>query len=168
MEVTTVLRLLVCDLQDLSPALMVPPFAGVTVSPVTDEQQIEDYLSVESAVWSCPTEKTGGLLFASLRDPLRLDRGFVAYFERKPVGCGRLSAPQHSRFSGLWGGCVLPDFRGLGVYRALLSSRIAALRQFESIAYLRGDALATSRPILEKYGFHRIASTWPADWLPDR
>jgi hypothetical protein len=30
------------------------------------------------------------------------------------------------------------------------------------------DALHTSRPILERYGFERVASTWPAVWPHQR
>lgn len=47
------------------------------------------------------------------------------------------------------------------VYRALLVARIRQARQFESICYLRVDALPTSRPILEKYGFKRVHQPGP-------
>jgi hypothetical protein len=36
-------------------------------------------------------------------------------------------------------------------------------RRLDSGRYLRVDALPTSRSILEKYGFTRVASTSPAD-----
>ena len=54
------------------------------------------------------------------------------------------------------------------VYRALLVARIRHARQFESISYLRVDALPTSRPILEKYGFKRVHQPGPRFGLRHR
>src|SRR6202162_6285763 len=155
-------------IRELSPFLIAPLPAGVTVNPVRDEQGIADFLSVESAIWPGEPSKTRELLLSIMGDPQQRDQALVAYFARKPAGCGRVTASQHSQFAGLWGGGVLPEFRGRGVYRALLSARIDHVRQFESIRYLRVDAMLTSRPILENYGFKRVASTWPAEWPPDR
>jgi GNAT superfamily N-acetyltransferase len=154
------------DLRQLPPTLMAPPPEGVTVIPVRNEQSIADFLSLESAIWSREPSMTREHLLATLSDPLPRSLGFVAYSDRKPIGFGRVTASPHSQFSGLWGGSVLPDFRGRGVYRALLSARIQHVLQYDSIRYLRVDALPTSRPILEKYGFKVVASTWPAEWSP--
>ena len=151
--------LLIREMQERSPCLIALVPAGVTVNPVRDEQGIADFLSVESAIWPCEPSKTRELLLSIMGDPLQRDQAFVAYSDRKPAGCGRVTASQHSQFAGLSGGGVLPEFRGRGVYRALLSARIDHVRQFDSIRYLRVDALPTSRPILEKYGFKRMAST---------
>jgi len=160
--------LMIRDLREFSPFVLASPPAGVTVSPVQDERRIEDYLVVESAVWSCEPYKTRELLRSTLGDPRQRDLAFVAYSYGKPAGCGRVTASPNSQFSGLWGGSVLPESRGRGVYRALLSARIEHVRQFHSICYLRVDAMPMSRPILEKYGFKRVASTWPAEWPPDK
>jgi GNAT superfamily N-acetyltransferase len=158
---------MVCDSWEVSPLLTVPLPARVTVTRVRDEGRIEDYLSVETAVWSCQPGKMRELLRSTLSDPFQGDLGFVAYVDEQPIGCGRVTASPQSRFAGLWGGSVLPDFRGQGAYRALLSARIDHIRQFDSIRYLRVDAMPTSRPILERYGFKRVASTWPAVWPPN-
>jgi GNAT superfamily N-acetyltransferase len=160
--------LMIRDLREFSPFLLASPPAGLTVSPVKDERRIEDYLFVESAVWSCEPDKTRELLHSTLGDSLQRDLAFVAYSDRKPAGCGRVTAPPNSQFCGLWGGSVLPESRGRGIYRALLSARIEHVRQFDSIRYLRVDAMPMSRPILEKYGFKRVASTWPAEWSPGK
>jgi GNAT superfamily N-acetyltransferase len=154
------------DLQELPPTLMTPPPEGVTVIPVRNEQSIADMLSLESAIWSRAPSKTRDHLLSTLSDPLQRNIGFVAYSDRKPIGFGRVTTSPQSQLSGLWGGSVLPDFRGRGVYRALLSARIQHVLRYDSIRYLRVDALPTSRPILEKYGFKIVASTWPAEWPP--
>ena len=159
---------MVCDSGELSPLLTAPPPEEVMVIPVRDEGRIEDYLSVETAVWSHEPAKTREILRSTLVDPFQGDLGFVAYFDAKPIGCGRVTAPSQSRFAGLWGGSVLADFRGRGAYRALLSARIDHVRQFDSIRYLRVDAMPTSQPILERYGFQPVTSTWPATWPPHR
>jgi GNAT superfamily N-acetyltransferase len=158
---------MIFDLAEFPLLLMAAPPGEVMVAPVEDQGRIEDYLSVESAVWSCAPGEMRALLRSTLGDPFRGDLGFVAYVDAKPIGCGRVTASPQSRFAGLWGGSVLPDYRGRGAYRALLSARIDHIRQFDSIRYLRVDALPTSRPILERYGFKRVASTWPAVWPPD-
>jgi hypothetical protein len=154
------------DLRALPPTLMAPPPEGVTVIPVRNERSIADFLSLESAIWSGEPSMTRAQLLTTLSDPLQRNLGFVAYFDRKPTGFGRVTRSPHSQFSGLWGGSVLPDFRGRGVYRALLSARIQHVLQYDSIRYLRVDSLPTSRPNLEKYGFKVVASTWPAEWPP--
>jgi GNAT superfamily N-acetyltransferase len=159
--------LMFCDLQELPAVLLGPPPAGLSVRPARDEQGVADYLLVESAIWSRGLSNMRERLLSTLSDPLPRDLMFVAYSGRNPIGFGRLTAPPDSHFAGLWGGSVLPEFRGRGVYRALLSARIQHARQFDPIRYLRVDALPTSRPILEKYGFQRVASTWPAEWPPD-
>jgi GNAT superfamily N-acetyltransferase len=158
---------MVCDSGELSPLLTAPLPEGVTVTPVRDEGRIEDYLSVETGVWSCEPDQMRELLRSTLSDPFQRNLGFVAYVDEQPIGCGRVTTSPQSRFAGLWGGSVLPDFRGRGAYRALLSARIDHIRQFDSIRYLRVDAMPTSRPILERYGFKRVASTWPAVWPPN-
>ncbi len=160
--------LMVRELRDLPPALMAPAAPKIAVLPVRDEQGIADFLSIETAVWSCEPGKTRGLLLSMLNNPLQRDLAFVAYSDQRPVGCARLTSSPNSQFSGLWGGSVLPDYRRRGIYRALLAARILHLRRFEEIRYLRVDALPMSRPILEKYGFQQIASTWPAEWPPNQ
>ena len=155
--------LMILDLEEVPPRLLGPAPADVVVKPIADEQGIAHFLSVEGAIWD-RLQTTQEFLLSMLSDPLQRDLAFVAYFAQKPIGIGRVAAPPQSHFAGLWGGSVLQEFRGYGVYRALLAARIQHARRLDSIRYLRVDALPDSRPILEKYGFRKVASTWPADW----
>jgi GNAT superfamily N-acetyltransferase len=68
-------------------------------------------------------------------------------------------------FAGLWGGGTEPEWRGRGVYRALVAerARLAAERGFR---FLQVDATADSRPILERLGFRMLATTTPHVWEP--
>jgi GNAT superfamily N-acetyltransferase len=156
--------LMVLSLDKLPVALLAPAPEKISVMPITDERGIEDLLSLESAIWG-KLGTTREFLLSNLHDPFQRDLAFIAYSNEKPVGFGRVTATAGSQFAGLWGGSVLPEFRGRGVYRALLSARIQHARRCESVRYLRVDALPTSRPILERYGFRRVASTWPAEWI---
>jgi GNAT superfamily N-acetyltransferase len=155
--------LMILDVQDLPPGLLAPAPEDITVTAVTDEEGIAHFLSLESAIWGTRADTTRDFLLAALSDPFQGDRAFVAFSGQKPIGFGRVSVSRQSQFAGFWSGSVLPDFRGRGVYRALLSARIQHVRRLDSVRYLRVDALPSSRPILEKYGFARVASTWPAD-----
>jgi GNAT superfamily N-acetyltransferase len=155
--------LMMLDLRALPAALLAPFPLGVTVRPVGNERDVESFLQLEAEIWG-RSSTIGDFLRFNLSDPPRRDLAFVAYLHEKPIGMGRVTASSQSQFGGLWGGSVLNEFRGRGIYRALLSARIKRAQEIESVRYLRVDALPTSRPILEKYGFNRVGSTWPATW----
>ena len=60
---------------------------------------------------------------------------------------------------------TLSDWRGQGIYRALVARRaqLAAARGFR---YLQVDASSNSAPILRRLGFQPIATTTPYVWTP--
>lgn len=155
--------LMILDVEEVPDTLSVPPSKAIKVEKVSDQSRITDFLSVERAIWN-RTRLSHEQLAASLSDPLERDVGFLAYQDEKPVGLGRLTASPDSAFAGLWGGGVLENFRGRGVYRALLAARIAEAKTRPGVRFLRVDALPTSQPILEKYGFVSVAKTWPCNW----
>jgi GNAT superfamily N-acetyltransferase len=70
-----------------------------------------------------------------------------------------------TEFAGLFGGGTLPQWRGRGIYRALVAyrARLAAARGYR---YLQVDASPASRPILERLGFACLALTTPYTWSP--
>ena len=97
-----------------------------------------------------------------LQDPER-DVPYVAYEDGAPAACARATYPEGFAFAGLWSGFTRPESRGRGLYRALVAvrAREAADRGYE---YVTVDAQPTSRPILERLGFRRVATTWPCRW----
>jgi GNAT superfamily N-acetyltransferase len=155
--------LMVLDLRLLPSRLLASGTESITVRAVADDEGISHFLALESAIWGRP-DTTREFLMSSISDRLQRNRGFVAYIDQMPIGFGRVTTSPNSCFAGLWGGSVLSDYRGRGVYRALLSTRVRHAKSSASVRYLRVDSLPTSRPILERYGFERVASTWPADW----
>lgn len=75
----------------------------------------------------------------------------VAYLDGRPVGSGGLSiAGPDAR---LWGGVVLPDARGRGVYRAVLAARLEYARWAGADLAIVKGRVQTSGPILRRAGF---------------
>jgi len=153
---------MILDVDEAPETLSANPSIAIEVKQVSDESGIADVLSVEKAIWN-RTRLSHEQLAANLTDSLQREVTFVAYHDENPVGFARVTTSPDSAFAGLWSGGVLRDFRGKGVYRALLSARIEIARN--QVRFLRVDALPTSRPILERYGFISVAKTWPCDWL---
>ena len=67
------------------------------------------------------------------------------------VSGGRLTPVEGTEFAGIWGGSTLPDFRGRGIYRALVAAR-ARSAVARGIRYIHSDCTDMSRPILERSG----------------
>ena len=88
---------------------------------------------------------------------------YVAYDSGRPVGSARSSFHSQSVFSGLWGGAVLPEFRGRGVYHSMIRHRAIDAHEYGA-CYLQVDALPTSCPILERLDFRQLSTTHPCVW----
>jgi GNAT superfamily N-acetyltransferase len=86
---------------------------------------------------------------------------YVAYADGRPVASARAEFPPGRSFAGLWGGGTISEYRGRGIYRALVQARAEEARR-RGYRYLRVDARDTSRPILERLGF--IALTPIIEW----
>jgi GNAT superfamily N-acetyltransferase len=68
-------------------------------------------------------------------------------------------------FAGLWGGSTLVEWRGQGIYKALVARR-AQIAQNRGVKYLQVDASEDSEPILRRLGFIAITTTTPYVWTP--
>ncbi|GAA2717131.1 GNAT family N-acetyltransferase [Actinoplanes palleronii] len=70
-----------------------------------------------------------------------------------------------TEFAALLGGVTLEEWRGRGIYRALLATRAreAAARGFR---LLHVDASPASAPILRRCGFHDITTSTHYQWTP--
>jgi GNAT superfamily N-acetyltransferase len=70
------------------------------------------------------------------------------------------------RCAYLVGGNVLPAFRGRGVYRALLATRLAAIAECGLTLAVTQAREATSAPILEGFGFESLYQSFIYRWQP--
>lgn len=117
-----------------------------------DATTIDHYTHVMAAGWNAD----GAELLTQNRHVLAEGRQslFVAYCDGVPVAAA--SYVPFARSAFLIGGVVLTDYRGRGLYRALVSARLAHARA-RGIKLVTSHAReATSAPILEKMGFDTV------------
>lgn len=88
---------------------------------------------------------------------------WIAEVGGRVVSGGRLTPVEGTEFAGIWGGSTLPDFRGRGIYRALVAAR-ARSAVARGIRYIHSDCTDMSRPILERSGLRRVTTTTPYVW----
>ncbi|MBY8881806.1 GNAT family N-acetyltransferase [Actinacidiphila acidipaludis] len=134
---------------------------GVRLEPVTDAAGVDLVAAVH--------ERAFGASAARLRDRL-LDQlaqtadgsltMTVAMAGDEPVCAARMEITPGTDFAGLWGGGTVEEWRGRGIYRALVAHR-AALAAARGIRYLQVDATDDSRPILQRLGFAALSTTTP-------
>jgi GNAT superfamily N-acetyltransferase len=136
---------------------------GVRLIPVTDEAGVELMTDVHDRVFG-PDPQLRGRLLEQLRNSPEFNVLVLAMAGDTPVCAARISFDA-TDFAGLWGGGTLPQWRGRGIYRAMVGyrARLAAERGYR---YLQVDASPMSRPILERLGFVCLATTTPYVWSP--
>ncbi len=136
---------------------------GVRLVPVTDEAGLELMTEVHDRVFGADPELHAELI-TQLRSP-ETTVMVVAMAGDEPVCSARVAFSAGTEFAGLWGGGTLPQWRGRGIYRALVGYR-ARLAVARGYRYLQVDASPESRPILERLGFACLAGTTPYIWSP--
>lgn len=136
------------------------PPEGVRLVPVTDEAGIEQLVAVHGEVFGGDHRRLGRELRARLADDPEGVTSVLALAGDRPISGCRIEFLPGTDFAGLWGGGTLPEWRGRGVYRALIAyrARLAAERE---VRYLYVDASEDSRPILHRLGFARLSTTVP-------
>lgn len=88
---------------------------------------------------------------------------WVAEVGGRVVCGGRLTPVPGTEFAGIWGGSTLPDYRGRGIYRALVAAR-ARSAMARGIRFINSDCTDMSRPILERSGLQAVTTTTPYVW----
>jgi GNAT superfamily N-acetyltransferase len=141
---------------------------GVRLREVTSRVDFDRIAAMESTVWGEDQSYRGEALAAevaatpdgvtvvvaeTIPDPSAADPSTV-------VSAGWVRYVDGTDFATLWGGSTLPQWRGRGIYRALVRYR-ASLAVHRGLSLLQVDASADSRPILERNGFVAITTTTP-------
>ncbi|MEV4216838.1 GNAT family N-acetyltransferase [Nonomuraea sp. NPDC049725] len=138
---------------------------GIHLRPVTGPDDVALMAAVHDQAFGTDSARLMASLTAQLAD--EPDRVFavLAMAGDTPVSAARLELNPGTHFAGLWGGGTVEAWRGRGIYRSLIAYRaaIAAERGYE---YLQVDASDDSRPILQRLGFHHLATTTPYTWHP--
>jgi ribosomal protein S18 acetylase RimI-like enzyme len=144
----------------------VPLADGLTVREVTGEAGLELIFGLHDRVFDNDGSRFQEGLRAAVREAPETIGLVVAFAGQEPVSAARIEFVAGSDFAGLWGGGTLPEWRGRGLYRALVARR-AQLAVARGYRYVQVDALPTSQPILDRLGFERLASTTPYVWEPE-
>jgi GNAT superfamily N-acetyltransferase len=150
--------LLIAEVAELD--LDVPPPDGVRLVPVTDEATIAALVHVHNEVFGGDYRSVGEMVARRLTEQPGLVPALVAMDGTTPVSSGRIDYAAGTDFASLWGGGTMPEWRGRGIFRALVAAR-AALAAAAGFRYLQVDASDDSRPILTRLGFAHLATTTP-------
>jgi GNAT superfamily N-acetyltransferase len=141
------------------------PPEGVIVREVCERVDLERIAELESAIWGQDQGvRAEALERERVADPDALTI-LIAEAGDSVVCAGWVRFPPGTEFATLWGGGTLPDWRGRGIYRALVAQR-ARLAAQRGRRYLQVDASEQSRPILERLGFVMVTTTTPFVWSP--
>lgn len=127
------------------------------IRPIREPADLMHAQAIARAVWNDEMlDLFAELAYLLEHHPDRLSV-YVAWEDEKPVSAAWLQMPPTGRFASLWGGSTLADYRGRGLYTALLAMRVreAAARGYRFITV---DAGPMSRPIVERFGFAELTS----------
>lgn len=154
--------LLVADLTEVT--LDAPPPAGVELHAVVDQRGVDALVAVHEGVFAENHSALGRAVREALAHRPSPLAAVVAFDGDTPIAAGRVEFHAGTEFASLWGGGTVPEWRGRGVFRALVAHR-AALAAARGFRYLQVDALPASRPILERLGFVELATTTPFEYV---
>src|SRR5688572_12829065 len=113
--------ILALDLQALPEVLL--QSAEHDIRRIAKPEELNDVAAIRQAVWGEDTTGHHERLVRELQEQPDRTRIYVAYAKGMPVSSGRLNLDPHSSFASLWGGTTLKEFRGRGLYRALVAIR---------------------------------------------
>jgi predicted N-acetyltransferase YhbS len=149
--------IMVYDLEDGLQPFNDSPYA---VRRIEREEDLRDFRLVAEEAFGKDYSPTTNALADAIRKGEKGHAAYVAYLGGEPASVGRLYTTPASRIAGLYGGGTRPQFRGRGLYRAVVAARAHAAQE-SGARYLLVDAMPTSFPILQRLGFTHVADTWP-------
>jgi GNAT superfamily N-acetyltransferase len=140
---------------------------GVVLRWVTADADMRRIAALESAVWGQDWSWLGENLIGRIAAAPD-DIAVVAAEAGGEVVCAAWLAffpPGPDSFARLLGGSTLPQWRGRGIYRALVAAR-AQRAAARSVKYLQVYASGDSAPILRRLGFRAVTTTTAYVWTP--
>jgi GNAT superfamily N-acetyltransferase len=153
--------ILMLDLEDALESLFRP--VTQDVRQITNPDEMFEVFRVQNRVWNENFDWLAERLATDMRANPDYLSVFVAYSDGVPACSAWVNFPKDNRFAGLWGGSTLPEYRGRGLYSALVNIRVQLARE-RGRRFLTVDASPMSLPILQKFGFQRISTAFPCKW----
>lgn len=154
--------LMVAEVADLASMAGDPP-EGVVLRRVRTEADIELATVVGNRAFGGGSEGPRERMLHQLRTAPESLHCWVAMAGDEPVSSARMEIEPGTGFAGLWGGGTVEEWRGKGIYRALVRERARVAEEL-GVEFLQVDASAMSRPILERLGFRVLAVTTPYNY----
>ncbi|MEV7771006.1 GNAT family N-acetyltransferase [Kitasatospora sp. NPDC086791] len=155
--------LMIARIADLPTEVVLPE--GVRLHAVTDPAGVDLMVEAHAQAFGADLPGLRGRMLDHLRHGTGTVGMVVALAGDRPVSAARMELNPGTGFAGLWGGGTVPDWRGRGIYRALVAHR-ARLAADLGYHYLQVDASEDSRPILQRLGFARLSTTTPYVYRP--
>jgi len=153
--------ILILDIEDFSQVLAKP--ISFDVQRISDSNKIDDVLTIRQQVWQSDYSSMAQSLTKRLVDSPESLGLYVAYVDGKPVSTAQISFYQKGHIAGLVQAATLPDYRGRGLYTALVATRVQEAKR-RGIRFVDADASPMSRPILEKLGFQWLTESCSCEW----
>jgi len=154
---------MVLDLDEAADLIRVSSSADIRA--LADPSDIGEVIAVLTQVWGEDRRRLEAVLTDEMVEAPDLLRVYVAYVNKTPAAAAWARFHPGSQFASLWGGSTVAEYRGRGLYSALLSARAREARQ-RGVRFLTVDAGPMSRPILEHAGFRVLTGTRPFHWTP--
>ena len=156
-------ELMIARAADLTSGVELPD--GVSLVRANDETGIGWLIEVHEKVFDADQTELRRSLLAQLSVAPSLNDVVVALVAGEPVSSSRAQFFPGTEFAGLWGGGTLPQWRGRGLYSAMVAyrARVAVERGYP---YLYVVASSQSRPILEHLSFESFGSVSTFSWHP--
>jgi len=139
--------------------------AGIRLREVTGRDDLERIRDLEETVWDADHGWLPGMLERDLAGPGDPCAVVIAEAGGQVVCAAWARFHEGTDFASLWGGSTLKEWRGRGVYRAMVSYR-AELAVARGFRLVQVDASDDSRPILVRLGLEAITTATPYVWVP--
>lgn len=141
--------------------------AGVVLRIVHTRDDLNSIAEMESEVWGEDFSWLANDLHSRIAAEPDNVVVLVAEAAGRVVSAAWLIFKDGTDFAGLWGGSTLAEWRGQGIYKALVARR-AQIARHRGVKYVQVDASEDSEPILLRLGFIAITTTTPYVWTPHR
>lgn len=135
---------------------------GVMIRLVHDLADFERIAAMESTVWN---DDWSWLADDLVRRHAAGADVYAAEADGQVVSAAWAVYKKGTEFTGLWGGSTLAEWRGRGIYKALVAIRAARAVEL-GYKYLHVDASDDSSPILQRLGFVAVTTTTPYVYKP--
>ncbi len=156
-------ELMIARVADVPHDDVLPP--GVTLSTAGGPGDIDRLIEVHEKVFGIDHSQLRRSLLQQFESSPQVGHLVVAMAQGVPVASSRVDFLPDREFAGLWGGSTLPEWRGKGLFRAMVAyrSREAAKRGY---SYVYVIASSESQPIFERLSFESFGTVHTYMWRP--